>query len=105
MAIKREQWEEFAKSIYERYFREEDKRLKGMKGVVLSKDEFASEVAQLFGGYSTWRVNEMKKAGDLYGFLFRYDDNHYVISYPAITAGAETGQRRAPLGGAGKKRS
>lgn len=104
MAITKELWDKFAKSIYDKYFSEEAKKSRGTKGVLLSKDDFANEVAQLFGGYSTWRVNEMKKAGSLYGFLFRYDDNHYVINYPAITE-AGTGQHWAPSGGAGKKRS
>ena len=103
MAITKELWEKFAKSIYDKYFDEETKKSKGIKGVKISKDEFANEVAQLFGGYSTWRVNEMKKSGSLYGFLFRYDDNHYIINYPALIEAASE-QHQRPSAPSGKKR-
>ena len=103
MGITKELWEKFAKSIYDKYFNEEDKKSKGLKGIVISKDEFANEVSQLFGGYSSWRVSEMKKSGSLYGFLFRYDDNHYVINYPALT-GVGAGPHQRPSAPFDKKR-
>ena len=81
MGITEEQWGKFARYLFNKYFSKDKqaREFKGTKALIISKDVFAGEVAELFGGYSSWRVSEMKKSGSLYGFLFRYNDNHYAI--------------------------
>lgn len=76
MAILKAQWESFAERLTEKYWNAE------IKAAVVRVDEFAREVSELFGGFSTWRVSEMKKAGMLYGYLYKYDDLTFIVSKP-----------------------
>ena len=86
MGITREFWFEFAKRLMEKYSTEvkDTETGKTIKCGLISKNDFAREVAETFGGYSTWRTNEMKRSGDLYGYLFRFNDSHYAIVMPGM---------------------
>ena len=76
MGITKEQWGKFAEGLIKRYWNEQAKL------AIVRVDEFAREVTELYGGFSTWRVSEMKKSGMLYGYLYKYDDLTYVVTTP-----------------------
>ena len=74
--ITKELWDQFARVLIKKYYSKE------FECGVIPKYNFEQEVTTLFEGYSTWRINEMKKAGMLFGYLYKYDDLTFLVALP-----------------------
>ena len=74
--IEKELWKKFATMIVKKYYNPE------LKVTAVPHDDFDREVTEFTGGFSSYRIREWKKAGSLYGFLYRLDDLRYAVVLP-----------------------
>ena len=76
MAIDKDSAKRFAEQLYRKYYVED------MGCAVLNTLDFAKEVAELEGKFSTYKIREWRKALELWGYLVRVSDRTVAIQLP-----------------------
>ena len=83
MAIGKEEARRFAEELYKKYYVED------MGCAVLNTFDFAREVTELEGKFSTYRIREWRKALELWGYLVKISDRTIAIRLPEKEEGEE----------------